>query len=64
VCERGLPASRIKEAYDRHGDNATAIATGLAKTGRIVTAAAALLAVVPAGDAPPGWYEPTEGGQQ
>ncbi|MGH8905789.1 MAG: MMPL family transporter [Egibacteraceae bacterium] len=38
--------SRIKEAYDRHGDNAAAVATGLAKTGQIVTAAAVLLAVV------------------
>jgi len=38
--------SRIKEEYDRTGDNTTAVAMGLAKTGRIVTAAAALLAVV------------------
>ncbi|MGH8907429.1 MAG: MMPL family transporter [Egibacteraceae bacterium] len=39
--------SRIKEEHDRHGDNTAAVATGLAKTGRIITAAAAaLLAVV------------------
>lgn len=38
--------SRIKEVRDRHGDNAAAVAMGLAKTGRIVTAAVALLASV------------------
>jgi putative drug exporter of the RND superfamily len=38
--------SRIKEEYDRTGDNAHSVATGLEKTGRIVTAAAALLAAV------------------
>ena len=37
--------SRIKEEYDRSGDNTHAVATGLERTGRIVTAAAALLAV-------------------
>ena len=37
--------SRIKEEYDRTGDNEHSVATGLEKTGRIVTAAAALLAV-------------------
>jgi RND superfamily putative drug exporter len=37
--------SRIKEEYDRTGDNTHAVATGLERTGRIVTAAAALLAV-------------------
>ena len=37
--------SRIKEEYDRTGDNATAVAAGLERTGRIVTAAAALLAI-------------------
>ncbi|MCU1393750.1 MAG: Integral rane protein [Ilumatobacteraceae bacterium] len=37
--------SRIKEDYDRTGDNTHAVATGLEQTGRIVTAAAALLAV-------------------
>jgi len=38
--------SRIKEEYDRTGDNASSIAIGLEKTGRIVTAAALLLAAV------------------
>ncbi|WP_203861834.1 MMPL family transporter [Plantactinospora mayteni] len=37
--------SRIKEEYDRTGDNTRAIATGLARTGRLITAAAVLLAV-------------------
>jgi putative drug exporter of the RND superfamily len=38
--------SRIKEEHDRHGDNTRAVAVGLEKTGRIVTAAALLIAVV------------------
>ena len=38
--------SRIKEEHDRTGDNERSVAIGLEKTGRIVTAAAALLAVV------------------
>jgi RND superfamily putative drug exporter len=38
--------SRIKEEYDRTGDNVASVAIGLERTGRIVTAAAALLAVV------------------
>lgn len=38
--------SRIKEEYDATGDNLTATAVGLQRTGGIVTAAAALLAVV------------------
>jgi RND superfamily putative drug exporter len=38
--------SRIKEEYDLTGDNTHAVATGLERTGRIVTAAAALLAAV------------------
>ncbi len=37
--------SRIKEEYDRTGDNTQAVAAGLERTGRIVTAAAGLLAV-------------------
>ena len=37
--------SRIQEEYRRTGDNTTAVAMGLQRTGRIVTAAAALLAV-------------------
>jgi RND superfamily putative drug exporter len=38
--------SRIKEEHDRTGDNESSIAIGLEKTGRIVTAAALLLAAV------------------
>jgi putative drug exporter of the RND superfamily len=38
--------SRIKEEYDVDRDNERAVAVGLGKTGRIVTAAAVLLAVV------------------
>jgi RND superfamily putative drug exporter len=38
--------SRIKEEYDRGKDNTTAVATGLERTGRIVTAAAVLMSVV------------------
>jgi RND superfamily putative drug exporter len=37
--------SRIKEEHDRTGDNPSSVAVGLEHTGRIVTAAAALLAV-------------------
>jgi RND superfamily putative drug exporter len=38
--------SRIKEEYDRTGDNAAAVAVGMQKTGRLITSAAALLAIV------------------
>ncbi|MGA5215124.1 MMPL family transporter [Streptomyces cinereoruber] len=38
--------SRIKEEYDHSGDNTAAVAVGLERTGRLVTAAAALIAVV------------------
>ncbi|MDG4752856.1 MMPL family transporter [Micromonospora sp. WMMD718] len=38
--------SRIKEEYDHSGDTTTAIATGLQRTGRLVTAAALLIAIV------------------
>ncbi|HYO61278.1 MAG TPA: MMPL family transporter, partial [Actinomycetota bacterium] len=38
--------SRVKEEYDRTGDNTTSVALGLERTGRIVTAAALLLSVV------------------
>jgi RND superfamily putative drug exporter len=38
--------SRIKEEHDRGADNATSVAIGLERTGRIVTAAAVLIAVV------------------
>jgi RND superfamily putative drug exporter len=35
--------SRIREAYDRTGDNATAVADGLATTARVITAAASIM---------------------
>ncbi len=38
--------SRIKEEYDRTGDNELSVARGLERTGRIVTAAALLIAIV------------------
>lgn len=38
--------SRIKEEHDKHGDNTRAVAMGLERTGRLVSAAAALLALV------------------
>ena len=38
--------SRIKEEHDRTGDNTSSVALGLEHTGRIVTAAAILIAVV------------------
>jgi len=38
--------SRIKEEHDATGDNVGSVAVGLERTGRIVTAAAAILAVV------------------
>ncbi len=38
--------SRIKEEYDLTGDNRRAVAMGLERTGRLVSAAAALLAIV------------------
>jgi RND superfamily putative drug exporter len=37
--------SRIKEEYDRIGDNEASIALGLERTGRIITAAALLLSI-------------------
>lgn len=37
--------SRIKEEYDRTGDNRKAVAIGLESTGRLITAAAGLLAI-------------------
>jgi putative drug exporter of the RND superfamily len=37
--------SRIKEEYDRTGDNDLAVVVGLEKTGRLVTAAALLLSI-------------------
>ncbi|WP_326560370.1 MMPL family transporter [Micromonospora sp. NBC_01796] len=41
--------SRVREEWDRTGDNTAAVATGLQHTGRIITAAALLLVVVVAG---------------
>ncbi|MGY1743166.1 MULTISPECIES: MMPL family transporter [unclassified Blastococcus] len=38
--------SRIREEYDRTGDNAAAVATGLQRTGGVITSAALLLVVV------------------
>jgi RND superfamily putative drug exporter len=38
--------SRIKEEYDRDHDNATAVSHGLAKTARLITAAAAIMICV------------------
>ncbi len=38
--------SRIKEEYDRTGDNATAVADGLNYTARVITAAAAIMVTV------------------
>jgi uncharacterized membrane protein YdfJ with MMPL/SSD domain len=41
--------SRVREEWDAGSDNTTAVATGLQRTGRIITAAAVLLIVVVAG---------------
>jgi putative drug exporter of the RND superfamily len=38
--------SRMKEEFDRTGDNATAVADGLAATARVITAAAAIMVCV------------------
>ena len=38
--------SRVREQWDRTGDNRLAVATGLQRTGRIITSAALLLVVV------------------
>jgi RND superfamily putative drug exporter len=38
--------SRIKEEYDRTGDNQLAVTEGLAKTGRVITASAAIMVAV------------------
>ncbi|GHE98226.1 MMPL family transporter [Streptomyces fumanus] len=38
--------SRIKEEYDRTGDNEAAVARGLARTGSLISAAALLIAIV------------------
>ena len=41
--------SRVKEEYDRTGDNTRAVAVGMERSGRIITSAAAILIVVSAG---------------
>ena len=46
--------SRIREEWDRTGDNTTAVANGLQRSGRIITSAALLLAVVIGGFATSG----------
>ncbi len=38
--------SRVKEEYDRTGDNASAVADGLASTARVISAAAAIMVFV------------------
>ena len=38
--------SRMKEEFDRTGDNATAVADGLAATARVITAAALIMVCV------------------
>lgn len=38
--------SRIREAWGRHHDNTAAIRDGLATTGRVITAAAAIMVCV------------------
>jgi RND superfamily putative drug exporter len=38
--------SRIREEYDRTGDNASAVADGLASTARVITAAALIMVTV------------------
>ena len=41
-----FPLSRIREAYDATGDNSASVAHGLARTARVITAAAAIMVVV------------------
>ncbi|MCC5950665.1 MAG: MMPL family transporter [Acidimicrobiia bacterium] len=38
--------SRIKEEYDRTGDNSASVVAGMARTGRVITAAALIISVV------------------
>jgi putative drug exporter of the RND superfamily len=38
--------SRIREEYLKHGDTSRAVAAGVAKTARVITAAAAIMVVV------------------
>lgn len=46
--------SRVREEWDRTGDNTVAVASGVQSTGRIITSAALLLAVVIGGFATSG----------
>ena len=41
--------SRVREEYERTGDNTRAVAVGMERSGRIITSAAAILIVVSAG---------------
>ena len=41
-----LLLSRVREEYDRTGDNTSAVAAGLERTGRLITGAAAIMAAV------------------
>jgi RND superfamily putative drug exporter len=41
-----LLLSRIKEEYDRTGDNRASVASGLERTGRLITGAALIMATV------------------
>jgi putative drug exporter of the RND superfamily len=41
-----LLLSRVREEYERTGDNARAVAAGLERTGRLITGAAAIMATV------------------
>ena len=41
-----LLLSRVREEYDRTGDNVQAVAAGLERTGRLITGAAAIMAAV------------------
>jgi RND superfamily putative drug exporter len=41
-----LLLSRVREEYDRRGDNTRAVAAGLERTGRLITGAAAIMAAV------------------
>jgi RND superfamily putative drug exporter len=38
--------TRVREEYDKSGDNARAVADGLAATGRVISAAAAIMVCV------------------
>ena len=41
-----LLLSRIREEYERSGDNTAAVGAGLERTGRLITSAAAIMAAV------------------